>query len=199
MKAEIGENSKIDDYTQIGVKYRNNSQPPKIGKNAIIRAWSIIYDDVVIGDNFITGHFVLIREHTEIGDNVLIGTLSVIDGYCKIGSNTKIQTGVYIPRNTVIGRNVFIGPNAVLLNDKYPLRVRDEITLSGPVIEDNVTIGGNSTLLPGIRIGEGAFIAAGSVVTKDIPPWCLAVGVPAKIKPLPERLKEPNRPRSRRR
>ncbi len=196
MKAEIGKNSKIDNSAVIGVRYRSGSRPPKIGKNAIIRAWSIIYDDVIIGDNFITGHFVLIREHTKIGDNVLIGTLSVIDGYSKIGNDTKIQTGVYIPRNTIIGRNVFIGPNAVLLNDKYPLRKRDDVILMGPIIEDHVTIGGNSTLLPGIRIGEGAFIAAGSVVTKDVPSWSLAIGVPAKIEPLPEKLKELNRPKS---
>lgn len=195
MRAKIGEGSKVDERAIVGLKYREGSQPPKIGKNAIIRAWTIIYDDVVIGDNFVTGHFVLIREHTKIGDNVMIGTLSVIDGECKVGDNTRIQTGVYIPRNTFIGKNVFIGPNAVLLNDKYPLRRRDEIELIGPIIEDNVTIGGNSTILPGIRIGEGSFVAAGSVVTKDVPPWSLAIGVPADIKPLPEKLKEPNRPR----
>ncbi len=195
MRAEIGEGSIVDDMAVVGLKYKENSQPPKIGKNAVIRAWSIIYDDVVIGDNFATGHFVLIRERTKIGNGVLVGTLSIIDGYCKIGDNTRIQTGVYIPRNTLIGSNVFIGPNAVLLNDKYPLRRRNELRLEGPKIGDNVTIGGNSTLLPGIEIGEGAFIAAGSVVTKDVPAWSLAIGVPARIEPLAEKLKESNKPR----
>lgn len=195
MRAKVGKGSKIDETAIVGLRYREGSHPPKIGKNAVIRAWSIIYDDVSIGDNFATGHFVLIREYTEIGDDVLIGTLSVIDGECRIGSNTRIQTGVYIPRNTFIGESVFIGPNAVLLNDKYPLRKRDEVKLVGPRIEDNVTVGSNSTLLPGIKVGEGTFIAAGSVVTKDVSPWSLAIGVPAKIKPLPEKLKEPNKPR----
>jgi acetyltransferase-like isoleucine patch superfamily enzyme len=162
----------------------------KIGSNAIIRTGSIIYSDVEIGDNLQTGHNILVRENTTIGDNVLIGTNVVIDGNTKIGNNVSIQSNVYIPTNTIIEDNIFIGPCAVLTNDKYPIRKKYD--LKGPILRNGVSVGANSTLLPGIEVGEGAMIAAGAIVTKDIPPWKLAVGVPAKIVPLPSELKTLN-------
>ena len=158
-----------------------------IGDNALIRSNTIIYCEVEIGNKFMSGHNVLIRERTKIGDNVLVGTNTVIEGYTTIGSNVNIQSNVYIPMHTFIEDFVFIGPNAVMTNDKYPLRVDYE--LKGPVIRKGATIGANATILPGIEIGEGAFVAAGSVVTKDIPPWKLALGTPAKMKEMPECLK----------
>jgi acetyltransferase-like isoleucine patch superfamily enzyme len=162
-----------------------------IGDNAIIRSGTIIYCDVEIGNNFVTGHNVVIRERTKIGDNVLVGTNTVIEGSTEIGDNVSIQSNVFIPINTVIEDLVFIGPNAVLTNDKYP--VRKDYELEGPVVRKGATIGANSVILPSVEIGEGAFVAAGAVVTKDVPPWMLAVGSPAKILELPEELKALNR------
>lgn len=109
----------------------------------MIRANTIIYNDVVIGDNLQTGHNVLIREKTRIGNNVLIGTNTVIEGYSKIGNNVRIQSNVYIPKNSYIGNDVFIGPCACFTNDRYPLRVKYK--LKGPKIQRGVTIGANST------------------------------------------------------
>ena len=162
-----------------------------IGDNAIIRSNTVIYCEVEIGNNFITGHNVVVREKTRIGDNVLLGTNTVVEGNTIIGNNVSIQSNVYIPINTVIEDFVFIGPNAVFTNDKYPLR--KDYRLKGPVIRRGATIGANSILLPSVEIGEGAFIAAGSIVTKDVPPWKLAIGCPAKIRDLPEELKVLNR------
>jgi len=161
-----------------------------IGDYGIIRSGTIIYCAVKIGAKFKSGHNVLIRENTVIGDNVLIGTNTVVDGRTTIGSNISIQSMVYIPTDSIIEDNVFIGPNAVFTNDPYP--IRKKMTLVGPIIRRGATIGANVTLLPGIEIGEGAFVAAGSVVTKNVPPWTLAVGVPARIKDLPEDLKTIN-------
>lgn len=79
-----------------------------------------------------------------------------------------------------------------ILNDRYPLRRRDEYRPAGCTIEDNVTIGGRVVLLPGVHIGAQSFIAAGAVVTKDVPPGKLVVGVPGVIKALPDKLREPN-------
>jgi acetyltransferase-like isoleucine patch superfamily enzyme len=86
---------------------------------------------------------------------------------------------------------VFIGPNATLLNDPYP--VRQEVELNGPNLRDGVSIGANATILPGVTIGEGSFVAAGTVVTKDIPPQSLVVGVPGKVRTLPEELRAGNK------
>lgn len=193
MFAELSENVIIQPGAIVGLQYKSGCEKARIGDHGVIRTLTIIYADVTIGDNFKSGHHVLIREHTRIGNQVVIGSGTIIDGYTTIGNFVKIESRVYIPTHTTIGNYVFIGPGAVLTNDKYPLRRRDEYEPKGPIIEDNVTIGANATILPGIRIGEGAIVAAGSVVTKDVPPWHLAIGVPARIQPLPEHLKEPNR------
>jgi acetyltransferase-like isoleucine patch superfamily enzyme len=162
-----------------------------IGENAVIRSNSIIYTDVEVGNNLRTGHNVLIREDTIIGDDVLIGTNTILDGRTVIGNNVSIQGNVYIPLNVMIEDNVFIGPCAVLTNDKYPIRTNSD--LKGPTLRKGASIGANATLLPEVEIGEGAMVAAGALVTKDVPPWKLAIGFPAKIRDLPKELKLINR------
>lgn len=163
----------------------------KIGNNAVIRSNSTIYCDVNIGDNLRTGHNAMIREMTGIGNNVLVGTNTIIDGYTIIGNNVSIQGNVYIPTNTIIEDNVFLGPCCVLANDKYPVRVKYE--LQGPIIRKGVSVGANSTILPGVELGEGAMVGAGALVTRDVPPWTLAIGSPARIVELPEKLRNYNR------
>ena len=180
-----------DQNIQFGVEYSPNSKPPVIGKNYTIRSNSIIYNDVVIGDNFRTGHNVVIRENTNIGDDVLIGTNTVIEGDVIIGNDVSIQSNVYIPTNSVIEDNVFIGPCACFTNDKYPVRINYE--LQGPKIRRGASIGGNTTFLSNVEIGEGSIVAAGAIVIHSVPPFYLAIGTPARIKPLPDHLKVPNR------
>jgi acetyltransferase-like isoleucine patch superfamily enzyme len=185
------ESSLNSENITIGLKYKMRSQPPKIGKNALIRSNSIIYNDVEIGNNFKTGHGVTVREKTTIGDNVLVGTNTIIEGHSKIGNDVSIQSNVYIPTNTIIEDYVFIGPCACFTNDKYPIRVNFD--LKGPVIKRGASIGANSTFLSNIEIGEGAMVAAGAIVTMDVPEYFLAIGAPARIKPLPKHLKKLNK------
>lgn len=161
-----------------------------IGDNAVIRSNSVVYTNVKIGNNLRTGHNILIREETCTGDDVLIGTNTIIDGHTTIGNNVSIQGNVYIPLNVVIEDNVFIGPCAVLTNDKYPIRKKTD--LKGPVLRRGASIGANATLLPGVEVGEGAMVAAGALVTKDVPAWKLAIGFPARIKELPQELRTIN-------
>lgn len=178
----LGQNREIEEFNFAGCV---------VGPNSMIRAGSTIFSSVKTGKNFKTGHNVMIRENTEIGDNVLIGTNVIIDGHVKIGNNVSIQGNVYIPTNVIIEDNVFIGPCAVLANDKYPIRKKYE--LKGPVLRKGASIGANATLLPDVEIGEGAMVAGGALVTKNVPPWTLAVGVPAKHQELPKDLKELNK------
>ncbi len=193
----FGNNVVVQDSVFIGLPSRlflskDETEWPEtvIGNNAIIRSGTKIYCAVKIGNDFKTGHNVMIREETLIGDNVLIGTNTVIDGTTKIGSNVSIQSMVYIPTDSIIEDNVFIGPNAVLTNDKYPIRIK--VKLVGPILKKGVTLGANSTILPGCTVGEGSVVAAGAVVTKDVPAWSLAVGSPARIKDLPDNLNKLN-------
>ena len=161
----------------------------KIGNDAVLRSGAILYCDVTIGDRFQCGHNVVIREQTTIGNRVAIGTASILEGRITIGDDVSLQSLVYIPTDTTIGNRVFIGPNTVLTNDRYPpTRIGG---LQGPVIEDGAAIGANVTIIPGIRIGEGALVAAGSVVTHDVPPRKLAIGAPARIRDLPEAMRAP--------
>ena len=193
MYAVLGEGCVVQDNVVLGLKYTEDCKKVVIGINATIRWGSVIYADVEIGDYFKTGHSVLIREKTKMGDRVVVGTNAVIDGSVAIGSFVKIETNAYISTHTKIGDHCFIGPCAVLTNDKYPQRLRDEYEPIGPILEASVTIGANATVLPGVGIGEGSMIAAGSVVTKDVPPWSLVVGVPGRFEPLPARLRERNK------
>lgn len=191
--ADLGENCLIQENVILGLKYKDGCRKAKIGDNAVVRIFTIIYADVIIGDDFKTGHRVVIRENTRIGSKIVIGTGTVIDGNVEIGDRVKIESHVYIPTHTKIGSDVFIGPNVVMTNDKYPQRLRDQYESKGPIIEDSVSIGANSTILPGVRIGEGSFVAAGSVVTKDVPSWKLVKGLPSTMYELPEKLKEKNK------
>lgn len=162
-----------------------------IGTNSILRPGVAIYKGTVIGNDVRTGHNVLVREQCEIGNNVLLGTNVVVDNDARIGSFVSIQSSVYIPTGTVIEDHVFLGPNCVFLNDRYPIR-RKNAPLQPPIIRKGATIGGNASILPGIEVGEGAFVAANAVVTKNVPPWHLAAGSPARFKKLDKDLQVHN-------
>jgi acetyltransferase-like isoleucine patch superfamily enzyme len=114
-----------------------------------------------------------------------------LEGRLRIGDGVKIMAHVYLPSRTVIGNMVFIGPCCTFLNARYPMR---EDGVQGATLEDHVMIGGGVTICPGVRIGRGSFIAAGSVVTKDVPPGMLAMGVPARHQPLPDNIAPENLP-----
>jgi acetyltransferase-like isoleucine patch superfamily enzyme len=187
----LGPNARIFEPVTLGFPSRDrigceSFKGTTIGRNALIRSGTVIYCDVEIGDDFQCGHNVLIRERTRIGNRVAVGTATVIEGGTTIGSEVRIQSLAFIPTNTVIGNGVFIGPHAVLTNDRYPPSGRPD--LRGPVLSDRSVIGANATVLPGIVIGMGACVAAGAVVTCDVPDRTLAVGVPARIRDLPEEM-----------
>jgi acetyltransferase-like isoleucine patch superfamily enzyme len=192
--SSIGEGANIFEPVTLGFPSRERMGQTEypgtvIGRNAVLRSGTIIYCDVTIGDDFSTGHNVLIREHTTIGNNVAIGSSSVIEGTCTLGNGIRVQSMVFIPTHTTIGDRVFIGPNAVLTNDRYPPTGKPE--LKGPLVEDNVMIGANATILPGIRLGAGCAVAAGAIVTKNVPAGVLAIGTPARFRSMPKEMVRP--------
>jgi len=188
----IGKNVTIFDPVQLGFPSREHLGKQEwpgvtVGDDCIIRSGSILYSDVVIGNQCQTGHNVMIREKTFIGNHTAVGTSTVIEGNVTIGDNVSIQSQAFIPTNTKIGSNVFIGPNVVITNDKYPPTGIGGLV--GATIDDFAAIGANVTLLPGVTIGRAAVVAAGSVVTKDVPAGMMAVGNPARLRGLPEQMK----------
>ena len=187
----VGENTLIDPGAVVGYGFSPGMEPARIGAYGHIRHGTIIYPGVTAGDRLQTGHYAMIRENTVLGDHVVVGTNTVIDGATTIGDFVKIESACYIPTHVTIGTRVFLGPGVILTNDRYPLRQRDTYRPEGPILEDNVTLGGGAVVCPGIRIGAGSFIAAGAIVTKDVPPKSLVVGH-GRIEPLPPQLNEPN-------
>jgi acetyltransferase-like isoleucine patch superfamily enzyme len=187
----IGEGAQIFEPVTLGFPSRDNLGKTgflgsTIGKGAVLRPGTVIYCDVLIGDKFQSGHNVLIREKTTIGNRTAVGTSTIIDGNVKIGNNVSIQSMVYIPTNTTVGDNVFIGPNAVLTNDRYPPSPPGNLV--GPMLKNRAAIGANATILPGVCIGEGSLVAAGSIVTCNVPDNMMAIGSPARIKELPKNI-----------
>lgn len=190
----IGENSIIGHPQRKELNWivKNKKSPMEfegpeviIGENCTIRAGATIYAEVQMGDNCQTGHNVMIREKTSIGEDSLVGTNCIIDGAVKIGSNVSIQTGVYIPLYCKIEDNVFLGPYSKLTNDKYVMRKRYD--LNGPTLEEYVSLGANSVIMPGITIKRNSVVGAGAVVTKNTEENDIVVGVPAKrLKKVPD-------------
>ena len=117
-----------------------------------------------------TGRYQNIYESAEIGEGTTIGAFVEIGKNVKIGKNCKIQAFVFIPEGVTVGDNVFIGPHVCFTNCTYPEVDRKELfKAERTVVEDNVVIGAGSIILPRCDIGKGAFIGAGTLVSRCIP------------------------------
>jgi len=121
-----------------------------------------------------------IRENNVVGNNVIIGRLVMIEYFTKIGDNVKIQTGSHITGDSVVEDWVFFGDEVSTANDNTMGR-GTSADHKGFTAKRGARIGSNATLLPGVVIGENAIVAAGSVVTRDVPDKKIVMGVPARI------------------
>ena len=181
---EIGDNSFIGPYSIIGEPtiafYKEDNKHQfaitKIGSNAIIRSFTTIYEDVIIGDYFQTGHHAIIREKNRIGNHTSFGSCSELPGSSKIGNYVRIHSKVMLSENNIIEDYVWIFPFVVLTNVKHPPIGEFQRT----TIKEYAQIFSHAVILPGITIGENAIIGAGSIVTKDVPNERLIVGNPGK-------------------
>lgn len=174
----VGDNTFIDSHVILGYKSGEGGLT-KIGNDNLIRSGCIIYHSVKVGNHVLFGHDVLVREKTSIGDNCIIGTKSVLDGNVFLGNLVWIQSGVYIPPLTRIEDEVFIGPYTTITNDLY-CSMRS-VPLQGVTIKRGASICANVTLIAGVTIGEYSLVAAGAVVTRDVPPLALVAGIPARV------------------
>ena len=136
--------------------------------------------DATIGEGSKIWINVQVREQAKIGKNCILSKDVYIDETVCVGDNCKIQNSVSIYKGVTIGKDVFVGPNASFTNDKVPRAFNANWKVTPTMIKKGASIGANATIVCGVVIGEYAMVAAGSVVTKDVQPYALVVGNPAR-------------------
>ena len=161
-----------------------------IGKRVHLDAYTIIYDDVEIGNDTIIGHHTVIRQNTKIGVHCLITNLCVLAGNLIIGNHVRINHYCHITQKSIIEDYVFIGQGFISSNDNKIIFFRKEdkglgknlFQMSGIKIKYGARIAGGVRILPNVIIGKHALVGMGAIVTKDVPDYAVVFGIPTKIK-----------------
>ena len=162
-------------------KARREEPPPLVlGEGATIGAGAVVAAGAAIGPAAMVGDMAHVRERTAIGRESLVGSRCSIDNDVVIGARVRIQTGSYITAFSEIEDDVFVAPFVVTTNDQTAGRRAPSVPLRGPRLRRACRIGARAVLLPGVEIGEEAFVGAGSVVTHDVAPRSLVLGAPAR-------------------
>jgi acetyltransferase-like isoleucine patch superfamily enzyme len=193
----VGEGCKILDYAVVGKQptlsprstaKREELPPLELGPGTIVSTGAVVFAGTTVGERVIVGDQACVRERCAIGDDVVIGRGSLVENDTSVGALTKIQAHAYITAYSLLEDSVFIAPCVITTNDNFMGRTeRRHELIKGPTIRRGARIGGGAVLLPGIEIGEEAFVGAGAVVLGDVPPRALMVGNPARqIREVPE-------------
>jgi acetyltransferase-like isoleucine patch superfamily enzyme len=186
----IGEGCKILDYAVVGKQptlsprstaKREELPPLELGAGTIVSTGAVVFAGTTVGERVIVGDQACVRERCTIGDDVVLGRGSLVENDTSVGALTKIQAHAYITAYSLLEDNVFIAPCVITTNDNFMGRTEKRHALTkGPTIRRGARIGGGAVLLPGIEIGEEAFVGAGAVVVRDVAPRALMVGNPAR-------------------
>lgn len=150
-------------------------------EGVFIHSTAEVSSEAKVGEGTKVWHFVHVREKAVVGRDCILGQNAYIDHYVKIGNNVKIQNNVSVYHGVTLEDDVFVGPHAAFTNDLYPRSFDPEWHLQYTLVRKGASIGANATILCGIEIGSYALIGAGAVVTKNVPPYALMAGSPAKV------------------
>jgi acetyltransferase-like isoleucine patch superfamily enzyme len=187
----LGDGVKVLEYAVVGKQpslsprstaKRDPLEPAEIGDGTIVSTGAVVFAGTKVGARVILGDQSCVRERVVVGDDVVIGRGSFVENDTTIGAMTKIQAEAYITAYSTLEEHVFIAPCVVTTNDEFMGRTeRRKALMKGPTIRRGARIGGGAILLPGVEIGEEAFVGAGAVVTKPVEPRMLVVGNPARV------------------
>jgi acetyltransferase-like isoleucine patch superfamily enzyme len=154
--------------------------PTVVGDGATIAAQAVVVAGAVIGAGAFVGDQAHVRERARIGTDAAIGRGSAVDNDVGIGARVRMQTGCYVTAFSTVEDDVFIGPGVYTYNDNTMGRHREGVGVVGVILRRACRIGGAARILPGVEVGEEAFVATGSVVTRNVPKRTLVMGVPAR-------------------
>jgi acetyltransferase-like isoleucine patch superfamily enzyme len=187
----LGEGCRILDGAVVGKQptlsprstARREELPPAVlGPGTIVSTGAIVFAGTRLGARVIVGDQACVRERVELGDDVVVGRGSLVENDTTVGAMTKIQADAYITAYSTLEEHVFVAPCVVTTNDDFMGRTeRRHELVRGPTIRRGARVGGGAVLCPGVVIGEEAFVGAGAVVTKDVPPHVVVVGNPARV------------------
>ena len=186
----VGDGCKILDYAVVGKQptlsprstaNREPLAPAELGPGTIVSTGAIVFAGSRLGARVIVGDQACIRERCHVGDDVVVGRGSLIENDTNVGALTKIQADAYITAYSTLEENVFVAPRVITANDNYMGRTEKRFaSVRGPTVRRGARIGAGAILLPGIDVGEEAFVGAGAVVTRDVPARAVVVGSPAR-------------------
>jgi acetyltransferase-like isoleucine patch superfamily enzyme len=186
----LGADVEIGDFAVLGKQpvlgprstaAREELPPLIIGDGVRILAHAVVFAGTRLGDGVIVGDQACVRERCELGGEVVIGRGVFVENDVFVGERTKVQANAYVTAYSTLEEDVFIAPCVITTNDNFMGRTEKRHELrKGPTIRRGARIGGGAVLLPGIEIGEEAFVGAGAVVLHDVPPRAVVVGNPAR-------------------
>jgi acetyltransferase-like isoleucine patch superfamily enzyme len=193
----VGEGCRILDYAVVGkqpvLSPRSTTAaeelPPLVlGPGTVVSTGAIVFAGTTIGERVIVGDQACVRERCTIGDDVVVGRGSLVENDTQVGARTKIQADAYVTAYSLLEEDVFIAPCVVTANDNFMGRTEKRHALRrGPTVRRGARIGAAAMLLPGIEVGEEAFVGAGAVVIRDVAPRAVMVGNPARqIREVPD-------------
>jgi acetyltransferase-like isoleucine patch superfamily enzyme len=187
----LGEGVRVLEFAVVGKQptlsprstAKREALPPTVlGEGTVVSTGAVVFAGTSVGARVILGDQSCVRERVTIGDDVVLGRGALVENDTTIGALTKIQADAYITAYSTLEDNVFIAPCVVTTNDDFMGRTEGRhALLKGPTIRRGARVGGGAILCPGVEIGEEAFVGAGAVVTKDVPPRTLVVGNPARL------------------
>jgi acetyltransferase-like isoleucine patch superfamily enzyme len=194
---ELAEEVFVGDYAVVGKQpvlgrrstaSRDDLSPLVVADGVSILAGAVVFAGTRLGQGVIVGDQACVRERCELGEDVVVGRGAFVENDVVVGARTKIQANAYVTAYSTLEEDVFIAPCVVTTNDNLMGRTERRHELrKGPTIRRGARIGGGAVLLPGIEIGEEAFVGAGAVVLEDVPARAVVVGNPARrIRDVPD-------------